>query len=829
MQLDTYISKRDFRKTPEPRPEKHPRVGGNSFCVQKHDATRLHYDFRLELDGVLKSWAVTKGPSLDPKDRRLAVRTEDHPLAYGSFEGSIPQGEYGGGTVMLWDEGTWEPIGDPHEGLEKGHLKFNLHGTRLKGRWALVLMRNKDERDKKENWLLIKDGDEEADPEHAPVFLEENATSVKTGATMEEIAARSDIWHSNRAPAKARPHPKKVGPPNADLTEARKLAADYKQVQLATLVSEPPAGKDWVHEIKFDGYRILCFVADGGVVIKTRNGNDWTQKFPAVAAALAELNVKNAVIDGEAVMLDDKGRSSFQALQQALGDGGDLYGIQGYFFDLLHLNGKDLTSKPLIERKKALQKLFKSVPISAPINYSEHLEGAEDVLKHACEMGLEGVVSKRAGAPYFRGRSKGWLKSKCSKRQEFVIIGFTRAKNDHRAIGALHIAYMSEGELVYAGKVGTGFSHGLAEKIYKQLEPLELQEPKIKKGLSGPAMKGAVWVKPQMLCEVSFTEWTESGHVRHPSFEGLREDKPVTEVVREKPIRTSAVLPGYRHHAVDAEVVVRDVKITHPERVVFEKELITKGELAEYYGQIAPYMLKDISGHPISLVRCPSGADAECFFQRNPDKYMRTMVKSFPWTHKGNKHEYLYVEDVKGIVFLVQMGVIEIHPWGAKASRIDYPTRMIFDLDPAEGIDFEAVKLAAHDVRGRLKKRGLKTFVKCTGGKGLHVVAPLQGKKNWAEVKTFAASIAAQMVEAAPEAYVATMSKAKRDGKIFIDYFRNDYTATAIADYSVRARPGAPVAVPLHWEELGDLKSANAFSLKDVIKRLEKLEPVRAT
>ena len=829
MGLQTYISKRNFHITPEPPPDRKRHKDGNSFVIQKHDATRLHYDFRLELDGVLKSWAVTKGPSLDPADKRLAVRTEDHPLAYGGFEGIIPEGQYGGGTVMLWDTGSWEPIGDPHKGLAEGHLKFELHGTRMHGRWALIRMKNRKESEKRENWLLIKEKDAEAAADAAAQkFLEKNATSVKTGATMDEIAARADdVWQSKGAqPAKTRPHVKRR--PKADPTAARDLASDYKQVQLATLVSEPPAGKDWIHEIKFDGYRVLCTVSDKGVVIRTRNGNDWTDKFPAIAEALSELKVDSAVIDAEAVVLDDKGRSSFQALQQALGDSGDNMAIQAYCFDLLHLNGKDLTGKSLADRKKLLSKLFRKVPAASHLHYSDHLESSGDVLTKACEMGLEGVVSKRRSAPYFRGRSKDWLKSKCNKRQEFVIIGFTRAKNDHRAIGALHIAYMSEGELVYAGKVGTGFTHSMAEQIFKRLEPLVMKEPKTK-DITGPALRGAVWVKPQVLCEVSFTEWTETGHVRHPSFEGLREDKKPTEVTREQPVRTPPVLSGYKQYKDKNEWNVRDVAITHPDRVIFTKELITKGQLAEYYGAVAPLMIRQIADHPISLVRCPSGIDGECFFQRNPDKYMRTVVKPFAWTHNGTKHEYLYVEDVRGIVFLIQMGVIEIHPWGAPYNRIDYPDRLIFDLDPDEAVDFEAVKLAAQDVRARLKANGLKSYVKCTGGKGLHVISPLPGRQKWPEVKAFTAGIAADMVKAAPEAYVATMTKAKRKGKIFVDYFRNDYTATAIADYSVRARPGAPVAVPLRWEELRDLKSPNAFTMDDVLHRIDKHKPIIAT
>lgn len=592
-------------------------------------------------------------------------------------------------------------------------------------------------------------------------------------------------------------------------------------------MTEPPQSANWVHEIKYDGYRLLCFLRDGKAILFTRNGHDWTKRFSSLAEALETLPVNSAVLDGEAVVLDQNGVSNFGDLQEALSEENTAT-LHLYLFDLLHLDGKDLSKKPLLERKTALETLLSSQG-NEYLHYSEHMDSENAILEKACGMGLEGLISKKADSKYYQGRSKTWLKSKCSKRQEFIIVGFTKAKSGGRAIGALQLAYMDKGDMKYAGKVGTGFGMALAREIYELLSPLETPDAVVS-GLSAMARRGTTWVRPEILCEVSFTEWTKDGHVRHPSFEGLRQDKRAKQVKMEKPVPTSSVVkkkaakPAAKNAAArgkQGDLTVRGVAISHPEREVFDDVSITKGDLAEYYGAIAPHILKQIKNRPLSLLRCPSGTDADCFFQRNPDAYMRKKVQSFTFVHKGKKHEYMYVDDAEGLVFLVQMGVIELHPWGSPVDRIDYPDRMIFDLDPDPNVPFEAVKMAALDMRQRLAKAGFKkTLLKCTGGKGLHVIAPLDGKKKWPEIKSLAESIADQAVADVPDAYVATMTKAKRTGKIFIDFFRNDYTATAIADYSVRARPGAPVAVPLDWDELESLKSANQFTMKDVLKRL---------
>ena len=816
MALEEYKRKRDFKKTPEPPPDRvKAHKEGLSYLIQKHDATRLHYDFRLELDGVLLSWAVTKGPSLNPADKRLAVRTEDHPLSYGAFEGTIPKGQYGGGTVMMWDEGTWEPKGDPRAGLRKGHLSFILHGKRLKGGWDLIRMRGDG---KRENWLLIKESDGEARQNGANGdFLEQSSSSVKSGRSMDEIAG-------GEAPAEK----KKPSAKTAD--ELRRLVERYPEVQLATLVDKTPEGADWVHEIKFDGYRLLGFVSGGAMLLRTRNGKDWTETFPSLAKSLENLKAKDAVLDMESVILEAEAKSSFQALQAALGGGGNREKIVAYVFDLLYLDGKDLTALPLSERKEKLQALLKASKESAAFRYSEHIVGqGGEMFAKACAKGLEGIISKKANAPYVPGRQKDWLKTKCAQRQEFIILGYSAARTGDRALGALYLGYRKDGALRYAGKVGTGFSMKSAHDLAESFAKLAVTKPVLPRtemgGPSAGEWQSIRWIKPVLLCEVAFTEWTQEGRIRHPSFQGLREDKDAGEVKKETPVRTEVVAKTTHAKEKPDALVAGGIHITHPERVISETGHVTKGELAEYYAAVAPLLLHLIARRPLSLLRCPSGIEGGCFYQRNPGKGLGPDVHTFDFSHKGKKYEYLYIDDEKGLLEVVQMGAIEIHPWGASIDAIDFPDRMIFDLDPAPDVPFEALKLAAQDLRQRLKGKGLESTLKCTGGKGLHVTVPLAAKDKWPAVKSFAASVAEEMVAAAPDAYVATMSKAKRTEKIFIDYFRNDYTATAIADYAVRARPGAPVAMPIEWKELKSLKSASQFTMKDVLKRLKSKTP----
>ena len=596
----------------------------------------------------------------------------------------------------------------------------------------------------------------------------------------------------------------------------------YFEVQLATLVDTPPEGAQWLHEIKFDGYRLLGYVSDGASRLLTRNGKDWTNHFPSLSAAMEKLPVKNAVLDMEAVVLDGNGKSSFQSLQAALGEAGNRGSIVAYVFDLLHIDGTDFTQKPLLERKERLQTLLKSNKL--PLRYSGHVlgQGAEMFAK-ACETGLEGILSKQAHAPYVAGRQRSWLKIKCSQRQEFIIVGFSDARKGERALGALYLAYKKNGVLQYAGKVGTGFSMQSARELARRLAKIGVKTPVLDRGetvgLGAGEWRAVHWVKPELLCEIAFTEWTEDGHIRHPSFQGLREDKDASQVNKEQPMRTSTTTKSMTGKKEPESLVLGGISITHPGRVISETGHITKGELAEYYAGVASWILPQIERHPLSLLRCPSGIDKQCFFQRNPGRGLGAHIQTFEFKNKGKTYEYLYIEDEKGLLEIIQMGGIELHPWGAPVDAIDYPDRMIFDLDPAPEVPFEALKLAAQDLKQRLARKGLDSTLKCTGGKGLHVTVPLAGKDKWAAVKSFAGSLADEMVAAVPDAYIATMSKAKRTGKIFIDYFRNDYTATAIADYGVRARPGAPVALPIEWKELKNLQSADQFTIKDVLKR----------
>ncbi len=606
----------------------------------------------------------------------------------------------------------------------------------------------------------------------------------------------------------------------------------YDSVQLATLVDAPPEGGDWVHEIKFDGYRLLGYLADGAVCLRTRNGLDWTAKFPSISAAMEKLKAKDAVLDMEAVVLDDKGRSTFQGLQAALGGGGSRERIVACVFDLLHLDGRDWSKQPLTARKETLATLLEKSKSNALV-YSEHFTGSGDgMLQKSCALGLEGIVSKRADAPHTSGRDKLWLKSKCIQRQEFIIVGYSNARTGDRALGALYLGYHDRAALKYAGKVGTGFTMQSARDLTARLAPLSTDKPVLTraetKGLTAGEYQTIHWVSPKLLCEVAFTEWTEDGRIRHPSFQGLREDKSAKEVKMETPAKaTNAKSTNAKTaNAKNTKGLVLDaVTITHPDRVISETGHITKGELAEYHSAVASLMLAHIARHPVSLLRCPSGIAGQCFYQRNPGKGLGEDVHPFKFRHKGKTYEYLYIETPTGLLSLIQMGAIEIHPWGASIDNIDSPDRLIFDLDPAPDVPFDAVKLAAQDLKQRLKHKGLESMPKVTGGKGIHVTVPLAAHDEWPAVREFAESLAAEMVATAPTAYVATMTKTKRTGKIFIDYFRNDYTATAIADYSVRAREGAPVAVPLEWRELKDLQSGSQFTIKDVLQRLKKKPP----
>ena len=772
--LSTYRAKRDFAKTAEPK-GKVERSGGNRFIVQKHAATRLHFDFRLELDGVLKSWAVTKGPSPDPADKRLAVRTEDHPLSYADFEGTIPKGQYGGGTVMLWDRGIWQPAPgkDPAKTLKQGHLHFTLHGERMKGEWLLIRMAKRPG-EKRENWLLRKLDDGYAG--NADDLVSAELTSVATGRTMAAIATGKKALQrggAKKTPAKALAKP----PP-------------FQPVALTTLVDHVPAGDGWLHEMKYDGYRGLLAVAGGKARIYTRSGLDWSDRFPAIVAAAGALNLPPALIDGEIVVLDGDGRPSFQLLQQAI-KAGSADAVM-FAFDLPVLDGKDMRQQPLTARKEALKNILPAG--HQRIRYSEHVRGnGEKLFGALCEAGLEGVVSKRADSLYAGTRTADWLKVKCTRRQEFVIVGWTASSKTRGFRSLLLAQHDADGTLRYAGRVGTGFDTDEMAMLARRMKALERKSATV----DAPAAiaRNAHWVTPRLVAEVAYSEVTADGVLRHPSYLGLREDKPQGDVMPEKEQRT--------------EAVAGPIAITNPGRLIFPEAKITKGDLAAYYNRIAPLILAWMANRPISLVRCPQGRAKKCFFQKHDAGSFGAAVHHVPIREKdGSEEPYLYVIDTAGMIACVQMGTIEFHGWGSKVDDVERPDRLVFDLDPDEGLGFDAVVGAAFHVRKQLEELGLRTFPMVTGGKGIHIIAPLKREAAWPEVKSFAERFSRALAQAEPDRFTATMSKAHRKGRIFIDWLRNQRGATAIMPYSARARPNAPVAVPVSWQELRTMKNA---------------------
>ena len=963
MGLEQYAAKRDFRKTPEPqppgrsrRPRRAKRAAGRSFVVQKHAATRLHYDFRLEHDGVLKSWAVPKGPSLDPADKRLAVQVEDHPLEYGGFEGVIPKGQYGGGSVLLWDRGTWEPEGDAEDGLRRGKLEFRLDGEKLRGRWLLVRTsrggRSGAGAGAKSEWLLRKLADEEADAGGDGGITEQRPESVETGRTIQEIGERPRrVWRSHRA------DPKPVDP--TPLPGAKRGALpDFIEPQLATLVAEAPTGEGWLHEMKLDGYRALCRLQGGEARLLTRRGNDWTDRFGSIASAAAFLPAGTALLDGEVAWLAEDGRTEFQALQQALGEGREERLV--YFaFDLLHLDGHDLTRAPLRVRKEALAALLAAAPAeSGALRMSDHVEGrGADFFGEACRLGLEGIVSKRADAPYRPGRGSDWLKVKCLQEQELVIVGYSEPSGSRSDLGALLLGVRERpgDELRYAGKVGTGFDAKTLRDLGRRLAPLERPTPPVTDPPRGYKARGVHWVEPELVAQVAFTGWTDEGVLRHPSYKGLREDKGAGEVVRERPATVASddgrarrgraasspgaaakgapaggrrtkpaastqpskgakrAQPTQRKPAASAKLAKRGakpaasakpikrgepakparatkparaakrarptstgpatksaprkpgsarapkdqptksakrdpapapggkgarpgagrrgggstevagVRLSNPDRVVFPELGLTKLDLARYYERVADRILPHLHGRALSLVRCPAGRTGHCFYQKHlADATPPTLVEVPVTERSGEKTTYVAVESLAGLISLVQLSVLEIHPWGSRRQHLERPDVLVFDLDPGPGLEWERVVAAARELRGLLAELSLESFVKLTGGKGLHVVVPIAPELTWEPAKAFCRAVVGLLAERSPERYTTVMAKARRQGRIFLDYLRNGFGSTAVAPYSTRARPGAPVAAPVRWEELGRT-GPGRFDVANLGRRLASL------
>jgi bifunctional non-homologous end joining protein LigD len=835
MALEEYRRKRDFRKTPEPAgtsPARDQAAAPLAFVIQEHKARRLHFDFRLELDGVLKSWAVPKGPSLDPGEKRLAVEVEDHPLDYGGFEGVIPEGQYGGGTVLLWDRGTWVPADrDPAAAHAKGMLKFELRGEKLHGNWALVRMGGKAARERRPNWLLVKERDEAAVPQSGDAVVADNPLSVETGRSLEAIAQERDrVWDSRKGEIKQDP-PHSLG----HIPGARKgpIPGDLKP-QLATPATVAPAGPEWLHEIKYDGYRLFARIEHGKVRLITRSGLDWTDKFPELARTFARLPVDAALIDGEVVHLAPDGRTSFSGLQDAIATG-KTAALNFFAFDLLYRDGLNISGATLEDRKTALADI---IPPDAAgmLRYSDHQEGqGPAVLRQANSLGLEGIVSKRRDAAYRPGRGGAWLKVKCRNREEVVVIGFTDPEGKREGFGALLAGYHdTSGILQYAGRVGTGFSVERLADLRKELDALVVKDTPVVLPKEAPR-KGVHWVRPALVAEVEFAGWTTDAILRHASFQGMREDKSPNEVVydpRKLPIaeqsttkmRSSSADTEVTPRARDGSMPFEGVRVTHPDRVLYPEDGLTKLDLARFYKAVAGWALPNLVHRPLTLVRCPGGQGKPCFYQKHLGKGAPEAIGHVDITEDGETVAYPVIKDLAGLIGLVQMNVIELHPSGASAEKLDAPDRITFDLDPDEGLAWPRVIEAAIDIREALQAIGLQSFAKTTGGKGLHVVVPLQPKLGWDEVKAFTKWAADQFVAQSPERFTANQAKRARRGRIYIDYLRNSRGATAIGAYSPRARLGAPVSTPLFWEEVEQEVRPERFTVATVPQRLGALD-----
>ena len=840
--LEEYRRKRDFRRTPEPdnaldnKPESGPAPGALRFVIQKHAAQNLHYDLRLEQDGVYKSWAVPKGPSLKPGEKRLAIEVENHPLSYGNFEGTIPKGEYGGGTVMIWDRGYWQAKNKRKP--SKDRIDLLLDGEKLRGAWSLIRTAGKD-RKQSNQWLLIKRSDDsplatvkdslpdQSTPKEISTKpFDPNDVSVVSGRTMEEIATGAE------------PKEATLLSDPAVLSQATKSALPTSiKPLLATLEQKAPTGTQWLHEIKFDGYRILARCSQQSTKLLTRNGQDWSRRFATLTQAFDELASKNAIIDGEVIALNEDGTSSFRQLQEAL-SAGKTESLIFQAFDLIYLNGYDLRKVPLIERKTALQNLLEASGFdkSHRLKYADHILGkGPEFSEHACRLGLEGIICKRADSTYKSGRSRRWLKIKCTAREEFVICGYTDPGGARAGFGALLLAAWHKDELVYVGRVGTGFSHQLLKSLHAQLKKLAVSKSPLS---NPPKAHGLHWVKPALVAEVGFTNWTRDGLLRHPAFQGLREDRKQEDIQLPAAAQAANTAEGDKRKEKEAVKVaagekkrtqhkagttVAGVPLSSKERILYPEQGFTKLALAEYYEAIADWILPHIKHRPLSLVRCPDGYQKTCFFQKHPGPGMSKSIPRLMIEEKNGEEPYLYIDKLSDMIHLVQLGTLEFHVWGSTLEDIEHPDRLVFDLDPSPEVAFRETRRVAKALRRRLSDLGLNSFVRTTGGKGLHVVVPIKPEKDWDEVKAFCHSVT--KVQARNDAMVTSvMSKRQRKGRIFMDYLRNGRGATAISSYSLRARAGAPVAVPIRWDEVDASLRPDRYTIENLRRRLAALK-----
>ena len=785
--LALYRKKRDFAVTPEPADGGRPGVEALQYVIHKHWARSLHYDLRLEIDGAMKSWAVPKGPSYDPADKRMAVQVEDHPLSYNAFEGHIPANQYGAGRVIVWDRGYWVPIGDPGEGYRQGKLKFTLHGHKLQGRWTLVRMHGRGS-EKQPAWLLIKERD----------GLERSSGEFDVVQAMpDSVASAPAIPAPLSSDAQADRRPAKLPPTLAP--------------QLATLVDAPPHdAAQWDWELKFDGYRVLARIERGKVRLLTRNGNDWTEKMPTIAQAVALLPLRSGWIDGEVLVLDSHGVPDFQALQNAF-DGRSTGNLVYYVFDLPYADGRDLRALPLAERRTLLRAAMERAP-SHHVRFSESFEAPPGALiASACRLGFEGVIGKRRNSVYASERSADWIKLKCGHRQEFVVCGYTDPQGSRTGFGSLLLGvHDDQGVLRYAGNVGTGFNERALKELIRRLRPLRsgnLPFPQ------SPAAGGkAHGVEPRLVAEVSFSGWTQEGKVRHAVFRGLRDDKPAQAIVREKPQHLAPSSPKTLANA--------DVQVSNPQRVIDPHTGLTKIDLVRYYATIAPLLLPHLKGRPVSLVRAPEGVDGALFFQKHLEAARMKGVRQLAQGLYPDHPPLLEVATPQGLASAAQMNTVEFHTWNARKDRIDRPDRMTFDLDPGEGVAWTQVQEGTTLVHTLLAELGLSAWLKTSGGKGLHIVVPIKRLHGWDTVKGFSQAIVQHLASTLPDRFVAKSGPRNRVGKIFVDYLRNGFGATTASAWTARARPGMGVSVPVAWSELDMLTGSAHWTVQNIGKRL---------